>query len=54
MERDPVCGMVVDPRNARHTSEYQGRTYYFCAPACKTAFEADPSKYLSSGSQPTA
>ena len=46
MEQDPVCGMRVDPNTARQTAEYQGRTYYFCAPGCKNAFEADPDKYL--------
>ncbi|TET13505.1 MAG: YHS domain-containing protein, partial [Dehalococcoidia bacterium] len=28
------------------TSEYKGKTYYFCAPGCKKAFDADPEKYL--------
>ena len=46
MAKDPVCGMEVDPAAARHTATYQGQTYYFCAPGCKRAFEADPAKYL--------
>lgn len=46
MEKDPVCGMTVDPTTARHTAEHQGTTYYFCAPGCKKAFEAEPAKYL--------
>jgi YHS domain-containing protein len=46
MAKDPVCGMEVDPQTARHTSEYEGTTYYFCAPGCKKAFEAEPQKYL--------
>jgi Cu+-exporting ATPase len=45
VEKDPVCGMVVDPAT-RQRSEYRGRTYYFCAPGCKRAFEADPERYL--------
>ena len=45
MERDVVCGMDVDPAKAPATSEYNGRTYYFCAKACKTKFDADPQKY---------
>ena len=32
MEKDPVCGMQVDPKKAAGTSEYQGKTYYFCNP----------------------
>ena len=49
MERDPVCGMQVDPKTTQHTAEHDGRTYYFCAPSCKKAFEADPSKYADEG-----
>ncbi len=43
---DPVCGMRVDPHNAKHRADYQGRTYYFCASGCRTKFVADPKKYL--------
>ena len=43
---DPVCLMDVDPATARWSMEYDGRTYYFCAPACKKAFERDPQAYL--------
>lgn len=45
MERDVVCGMDVDPAKAAATSEYNGKTYYFCAKACKNKFDADPQKY---------
>lgn len=44
--KDPVCGMMVDTDNPAATYEYQGTTYYFCAPGCKVAFEKDPEKYL--------
>jgi YHS domain-containing protein len=52
--RDPVClangdlGCVtvrVDDRTPRST--YGGRTYYFCAEACRAAFEREPGKYAS-------
>jgi YHS domain-containing protein len=46
MEKDVVCGMQVDPTKAAGTSEYQGKTYYFCAKSCKTKFDADPAKYV--------
>jgi YHS domain-containing protein len=48
---DPVCGMSVDIATARHKSEYQGETYYFCAPGCKRSFEANPEQYLKQGDQ---
>jgi len=46
MEKDPVCGMEVDPKDAAGQSEYQGKTYYFCSPGCKREFDKDPERYL--------
>ena len=46
MAKDPVCGMTVDEKKAAGTSEYKGKTYYFCAKGCKVAFDKDPEKYL--------
>ena len=48
---DVVCGMMVDPDTAAAKATYQGKTYYFCAPGCKVAFEKDPARYLE-GDQP--
>lgn len=45
MEKDVVCGMQVDPAKAAGSSQYNGKTYYFCAIACKKKFDADPAKY---------
>jgi YHS domain-containing protein len=53
MEKDPVCGMDVDPRTARQKTDYNGKTYYFCGPGCKKAFEAAPEKYLDPGHKPS-
>ena len=43
---DPVCGMTVDTETAKFTAQYQGETFYFCAPGCKKAFEKAPEEYL--------
>ena len=46
-ETDPVCGMAVDPEEARadgRTAEYDGRTYYFCSRGCLLEFADDPKK----------
>ena len=43
---DPVCGMTVDPHTSTLRADYQGHTYYFCNPSCRTKFIADPKKYL--------
>jgi Cu+-exporting ATPase len=48
MERDVVCGMQVDPAKAAATSQYNGKTYYFCAKVCKAKFDANPSQYVKS------
>ncbi len=46
MAEDPVCGMEVDPEDAPAESEYEGETYYFCAPGCKTKFDENPEEYI--------
>jgi P-type Cu+ transporter len=46
MERDPVCGMAVDPDKAAAKVEHAGKTYYFCAPGCAKRFQQAPEKYL--------
>ena len=46
MSVDPVCKMEVDEKSAAATYQYQGKTYYFCSPDCKSAFEKEPQKYL--------
>src|ERR1700674_5415658 len=49
MEKDPVCGMTVDPSRAKATHEHSGKKYYFCCAGCKEKFSADPAKYLIPG-----
>jgi YHS domain-containing protein len=45
MIKDPICGMMVDEKKAKFKSDYNGKTYYFCAPSCKATFEKSPAKY---------
>ena len=45
---DPVCGMPVDPGASRAqglVSEHGGKSWYFCTPECKRAFDANPGAY---------
>jgi P-type Cu+ transporter len=44
---DPVCGMRVNPQNAKggHVL-FQGHDYFFCSTKCKSKFELEPQKYL--------
>lgn len=46
MAIDPVCKMQVDEAKAAGKSDYNGKTYYFCAPVCKRKFDENPEKYL--------
>src|SRR5271165_757513 len=45
-ERDPVCGMNVNPATAKHVHEHAGKTYYFCCAGCVEKFKANPQGYL--------
>ena len=51
MAKDPVCGMEVNKDEAQFTTEYNGKTYYFCTEADKTAFVESPEKYLTQETQ---
>jgi Cu+-exporting ATPase len=46
--------MSVDPATARHQTEHDGRTFYFCSDRCRTKFAADPAKYLGGAPRPAA
>jgi YHS domain-containing protein len=49
---DPICKMEVDTANPPGgKSDYQGTSYYFCAPGCKRSFDQDPQKYLTQQAQ---
>jgi len=46
MAIDPVCKMTIDEQKAAGKSEYNGKTYYFCAAICKTKFDQNPKAYV--------
>jgi P-type Cu+ transporter len=46
VERDPVCGMSVEPSTAKARVEHGARMYYFCCGGCAKQFEQAPAKYL--------
>ncbi len=48
MAKDPVCGMTVDEKTAKLKSDYQGKTYFFCAASCKSTFDKSPEKFVKS------
>jgi len=50
-ERDPVCGMMVDPHTTAHHAAHDEHRYYFCSAGCRTRFIADPAEYLNPAEQ---
>src|SRR5208337_795646 len=52
--KDPVCGMAVNPVEARGKADHEGETYYFCSPGCMHKFVSSPEKYLSAGQKKQA
>jgi P-type Cu+ transporter len=46
MEKDPVCGMAVDPATSLLSYEYEGTTYWFCGKGCLLEFKDDPERFL--------
>ncbi|HLH36387.1 MAG TPA: heavy metal translocating P-type ATPase [Alloacidobacterium sp.] len=45
-DKDPVCGMTVDPAKAAGQSEYRGTTYFFCSTRCKQKFDDAPERFI--------
>jgi len=43
---DPVCGMSVDPANAKNHAEHAGRRFFFCGARCRERFVAAPARFL--------
>jgi Cu+-exporting ATPase len=37
--------MQIEPSKAAGTSEYNGKTYYFCSKSCKAKFDAAPARF---------
>jgi YHS domain-containing protein len=44
---DPVCGMVLNRNFVAAHTDFQGKTYYFCADNCRKKFLAGPGGFLS-------
>lgn len=54
MAKDPICGMMVDEKKAKFKSDFNGKTFYFCAASCKTTFDKDPAKFGGGSAKPGA
>ncbi len=51
-QKDPVCGMAVNPATARFKALHNGKEYFFCTAGCLVKFQANPEKILSSPPKP--
>ena len=51
-QKDPVCGMDVNPATARHKTLHNEKEYFFCCAGCLAKFQANPEKILSSPPKP--
>jgi P-type Cu+ transporter len=47
LERDPVCGMSVNPSITKHVLDHAGKKYHFCCSGCAEKFRAAPQNYVS-------
>lgn len=45
-EMDRVCGMWIEMKEAKFTSDYSGQKDYFCAKKCKDKFDQNPDLYM--------
>lgn len=43
---DPVCKMEISREAAFDSLEFEGTTYYFCAPSCRDRFKESPRDYV--------
>ncbi|MDC0188172.1 XdhC family protein [bacterium] len=43
---NPVCGVGVSKKDAKHVLEYGVHTVYFCCDGCKVSFNTEPEKYI--------
>jgi len=45
MATDPVCGMAVEREGSPHFV-HDGQTYFYCSPACRDEFAAEPERFV--------
>src|SRR4030067_489708 len=45
-QRDPVCGMEIEPQSAFAKREHMGQTFFFCSQSCVDQFDKNPHHYM--------
>jgi P-type Cu+ transporter len=51
-QKDPVCGMDVDPAKVHYQTQHNGKEFFFCSAGCLTKFQGNPEKILASAPTP--
>lgn len=46
--KDPVCGMNIDPKKSSHKTEFQNKQYNFCCQGCLDKFKKNPKQFIKS------
>jgi P-type Cu+ transporter len=46
LEKDPVCGMDVDPSDSQFSFSLHNTTYHFCSASCQEKFIKTPEKFI--------
>jgi YHS domain-containing protein len=46
-QKDPVCGMSVDPSQSSYKIDYQQKKYAFCCKDCMDKFKKNPQEFAS-------
>jgi xanthine dehydrogenase accessory factor len=46
---DPICGMTVTADATSHPFDFEGETYYFCCPGCRTTFAKGAASQVAKG-----
>lgn len=46
IERDPVCGMLVEPSASQHEFTQAGQSFHFCSSHCQAKFARAPDQFM--------
>lgn len=46
MPKDPVCGIILDDKQAKFKITHDGETFYFCSLVCKKRFKRHAAKFI--------
>jgi YHS domain-containing protein len=46
LKLDPVCGRIIEVKNAYAILEHRGKQYPVCCPLCQEAFEHDTESFV--------